>query len=122
MAQPQHACIVRSNVDGGSNSHTARKLELARSDGGPFAAWCTPAKRMSADNAERTAASIRCEPSDGLVRNLVRGPIGGDCKQPIAPRCHKYRRFRHGLPSLSQLSRAIRVVEQDHAFSLVASH
>jgi hypothetical protein len=67
---------------------------------------------MSADNGERTAASIRCEPSDGLVRNLLRAPIAGDCKQPIAPRCHKYRRFRHGLPSLSQLSRAIRVVEQ----------
>ena len=111
MAQPQHACIVRSNVDGVSNSHTARKLELARSDGCPFAAWCTPAQRMSADNGERTAASIRCEPSDGLVRNLLRAPIAGDCEQPIAPRCHKYRRFRHGLPSLSQLSRAIRVEE-----------
>src|SRR5207245_141984 len=78
MAQPQHACIVRSNVDGVSNSHTARKLELARSDGCPFAAWCTPAQRMSADNGERTAASIRCEPSDGLVRNLLRAPIAGE--------------------------------------------
>ena len=95
MAQPQHACIVRSYVDGVSNSHTARKLELARSDGCPFAAWCTPAQRMSADNGERTAASIRCEPSDGLVRNLLRAPIAGDCEQSIAPRCHKYRRFRH---------------------------
>ena len=121
MAQPQHACIVRSNVDGVSNSHTARKLELARSDGCPFAAWCTPAQRMSADNGERTAASIRCEPSDGLVRNLLRAPIAGDREQPIAPRCHKYRRFRHGLPSLCQLSRAIRVVEHGHAFSLKRS-
>jgi hypothetical protein len=57
---------------------------------------------MLADNGERTAASIRCEPSDRLVRNLLRAPIAGDCEQPIAPRCHKYRRFRHGLPSLSR--------------------
>src|ERR1700694_2534834 len=103
MAQPQHACIVRSYVDGVSNSHTARKFELARSDGCPFAAWCSPAQQMSADNGERTAASIRCEPSDGLVRNLLRAPIAGDSEQPITPRCHKYRRFRHGLPSLSPL-------------------
>src|SRR5208337_4564839 len=59
---------------------------------------------MSADNCEPTAASIRCEPSDGQVRNLLRAPVAGDCEQPIVPRCHKYRRFRHGLPSLSQLS------------------
>jgi hypothetical protein len=121
MAQPQHACIVSSYVDGVSNSHTARKLELARSYGGPFAAWCASAQRMSADNGERTAASIRCEPSDGLVRNLLRAPIAGDCEQPIAPRCHKYRRFRHGLPSLSQLSRVISVTAQGHAFCLGTS-
>jgi hypothetical protein len=48
---------------------------------------------MSADNGERTAASIRCEPSDGLVRNLLRAPIAGDSEQPIGPRRHKYRRF-----------------------------
>jgi hypothetical protein len=77
---------------------------------------------MSADNGERTAASIRCEPSDGLVRNLLRALVAGDYEQPIAPRCHKDRRFRHRLPSLSRLSRAIRVVEQGHAFSLGASH
>src|SRR5258708_38959626 len=71
MAQPQHACIVRSYVDGVSNSHTARKLELARSDGCPFAAWCTPAQRMSADNGEHTAAPIRDEPSDRLAHDLL---------------------------------------------------
>lgn len=70
---------------------------------------------MSADNGERAAASIPCESSDGLVRKLLCAPIAGDCEQPIAPRCHKYRRFRHGLPSLAQLSRAIGVVEQGHA-------
>src|SRR5271156_2911612 len=98
MAEPQHARIVRSNVDGVSNSHTARKLELAHSDGCPFAAFCTPAQRMSPDNGERTSASIRCEPSDGLVGNFLRALIAGDCEQPIVPRGHKYRRFRPGLP------------------------
>ena len=122
IAQPQHARIVRSNVYGVSNSHTARKLELARSDGCPFAASCTPAQRKPVDNGERTAASIRCEPSDGLVRNLLRAPIAGDCEQPIAPRCHKYRRFCHGLPSLVQLSRVISVTAQGPAFCLGTSH
>jgi len=97
MAQPQHACIVCSDVDGVSNSHTARKLEVALSDGCPFAARGTPAQRMSADNGERTSASIRGEPSDGLVHNLLRAPIAGHCEQPIAPRGHKYRWFPHGI-------------------------
>jgi hypothetical protein len=35
---------------------------------------------MSAHNGERTAASIRREPSDGLVRNLLRALIAGDCE------------------------------------------
>src|SRR5215469_10949152 len=84
MAQPQHPRIVRCNVDSVSNSHTARKLELARSDGCPFAAWCTPAQRMSADNGECTAASIRCEPSDGLVAiSCVRpSPITANSPSP----------------------------------------
>jgi len=95
-AQPQHACIVRSYIDGVSNNHTARKFELARSDGRPFAAWCAPQQRMLPNNGKRTAASVRCESSDGLVRKLMRAPIAGDCEQPIGPGCHKYRRFRHG--------------------------
>jgi len=40
---------------------------------------------MPVNNGERAAASIRCEPSDGLVRNLLRAPIVDDCEQPIAP-------------------------------------
>jgi len=39
---------------------------------------------MPVNNGERAAASIRCEPSDGLVRNLLRAPIVDDCEQPIA--------------------------------------
>jgi hypothetical protein len=34
---------------------------------------------MSSDNGERTAAPIRREPSDALVRNLLRALIAGDC-------------------------------------------
>jgi hypothetical protein len=45
-----------------------------------------PAHRIAADNGERTAASIRCEPSDGQVRDLLPAPIAGDCEQPVAPR------------------------------------
>ena len=37
-----HLDVYKRQVDGVSNSHTARKLELARSDGCPFAARCTP--------------------------------------------------------------------------------
>ena len=48
---------------------------------------------------EGTAAPIWREPSDALVRNLLRAPIAGDCEQPIAPGRHKYRRLRHGSPS-----------------------
>ena len=121
MAQPQHASIVRSNVDCLEQPYS-RKLELACTGNLPFAAWCTPAQRMSADYGERTTTSIRCEPSDVLIRNLLRASIAGDCEQPIGPRCHKYRRFRHGLPSFCRLSWPIRVVEQGHAFSLEASH
>jgi hypothetical protein len=79
---------------------------------------------MSADNGERTAASIRYEPSDGLVRNLLRASIAGDCEQPIAPRRHKSRRFRHGLPSspscrgLSELlNKAMRSLGANHCDS-----
>jgi hypothetical protein len=48
----------------------------------------------------------------------LRALIAGDCEQPVAPRCHKYRRFRHGLLSLSPLSRAIGVAAQGHALCL----
>jgi hypothetical protein len=103
-----------SYVDGVSSSHTTRKLQLARSDDCPFAAWCAPAQRMSPDNSERTAASIRCEPSHGLVRNLLRAAIASDGEQPIAPHCFQYRQFRHGVLSstscrgLSELLNALR--------------
>jgi hypothetical protein len=101
--QAQHACIVRSNVDGVSNSHTARELELTRSHRCPFAAWGPPAQRVLADNGEGAAPSIWCEPSDGLVRYLLRGSVASNCEQPIAPGCDKYRGFCHGIPSFSQL-------------------
>jgi hypothetical protein len=51
---------------------------------------------MSTDNGERTAASIGCEPSDGLVRNLLGAFIAGDGEQPIVPRRYEDGRFRHG--------------------------
>jgi hypothetical protein len=54
--------------------------ELARSDGCRFATWCSPAQQMSADNGERTAPSIRCEPSScrGLAELLDKAmrPLG----------------------------------------------
>jgi len=92
--QNEHAGIVGANVDDVLNRHAARKLKLAGSDGCPFAAWRTSAQRMLTDNGERAAASIGCEPSDGMVRNLLRVLIAGDCEQSIVPRCHKYCRFR----------------------------
>jgi hypothetical protein len=98
-AQPQHARIIRSNGDGISNSHPARKLELARSDGWPVAAWGTPVQRIAAYNGERSAASILREPSDGQVRNLLPAAFATDCKQPVALCCDKYRCSYHGLRS-----------------------
>jgi hypothetical protein len=106
---------------GSAVAYTARKLELACSDGCPFAARCTPAQRMLADNGERTAASVRCEPSDTLVRYLLRAPIARDREQPIAPSCHKYRRFRHGSPSSPTYRRLSELLNKAMR-SLGASH
>jgi hypothetical protein len=33
---------------------------------------------MPVNNGERTASSIRCQPSDGLFRNLLIASLGGD--------------------------------------------
>ena len=97
--------IIRSDVDGVANRHTAGKLELAVGDECPFAVGCRPpVQRMSAHNGERTAAPIRCEPSDGLIRKLLYAFIAGDCEEPVAPGRHKYRRFRHESPAFSQRS------------------
>jgi hypothetical protein len=35
---------------------------------------------MPVNNGERTAASIRRQPSDGLVRNFLGAPIAVDCE------------------------------------------
>jgi hypothetical protein len=121
MTQPQHACIVRSYVDGVSNSDTARKLELARSDGCPFAAWCTPAQRMPVGNGERTAASIRGEPSDGLVRNLLRAPIAGGLRtahRPTSPQVSSISSRITSSPNCRRLSELLNKVMR----SLGASH
>ncbi len=119
-----HGPACFSQIDASPNTRPRSILPTrknGRSDGCPFAAWCTPAQRMSADNGERTAASIPCEPSGGLVRNLLRAPIAGDCEKP-RPTSSQVSSVSSRITFLSQLSRAIKAVEQGHAFSLGASH
>lgn len=73
-------------------------------------------QRMSADNGEDTAAAIRCEPSDGLIRNLLRALIAGQHRQSIVPRRYKYRRFGHESPfspsrrEFSELNKKLRAL------------
>jgi hypothetical protein len=74
MAQAQHACIVRSYVDGVSNSHTARKLELARSDGCPCAARCTPALAILAHRVATHLDAVGVvEQNPGRLRQVWMG-------------------------------------------------
>ncbi len=53
---------------------------------------------MPSHNRERTAAPVRRQPSDRLVRKLLHTPIVCDSEHPIAPSRHEYCPLRHTSP------------------------
>ncbi len=100
--QAQHPRIFRPHIDRIPNSHTTRKLNLARGQGHPFAVRRPSPQRVPANNRKRPTTPIRRQPPHSLVRNLRCALPSINRKDTVAPRRHKDRLLHHSRIILCQ--------------------